>query len=126
MVLAADRTQLSVAIFTVFLTGLEICGILVIGASRELNKVRRFDPNTPSQAAEYLKKLENFAVEDRSVIAGATRLQLSHRIAVVRHIANSLVLLGLIGTVVGLSSPCPVSIRKKPLISPRSRRWCRP
>ncbi len=35
------------------------------------------------------------------MIAGATRLQLSHRIAVVRHIANSLVLLGLIGTVVG-------------------------
>ncbi|NQU71862.1 MAG: MotA/TolQ/ExbB proton channel family protein [Rhodospirillales bacterium] len=29
------------------------------------------------------------------------RLRLSHRISVVRHIANSLVLLGLIGTVVG-------------------------
>ena len=29
------------------------------------------------------------------------RLTLSHRIAVVRHIANSLVLLGLIGTVIG-------------------------
>ncbi len=48
MVLAADRTQLSVAIFAVFLTGLAICGILVIGVSRELNKVRRFDLNTPS------------------------------------------------------------------------------
>ena len=48
-----------------------------------------------------MNKLGDCAVEDRAVIAGATRLRLSHRIAVVRHIANSLVLLGLIGTVVG-------------------------
>jgi biopolymer transport protein ExbB/TolQ len=101
MVLAADRTMISVAIFAVFLAGLAISGALTFGVSRELNKVRRFDANTPSQATEYLNKLGDCAGEDRSVIAGATRLRLSHRIAVVRHIANSLVLLGLIGTVVG-------------------------
>lgn len=101
MVLAADRTLISVAIFAVFLAGLGICGVLVFGVSRELNQVRRFDSATPSHATKYLEKLADCASEDRSVIAGAVRLHLSHRIAVVRHIANSLVLLGLIGTVVG-------------------------
>jgi hypothetical protein len=101
MVLAADRTQISVAIFAVFLSGLGICGVLVAGVSRELNLTRSFDPNAPSHAATYLEKLNGCADADRSVIAGAMRLRLSHRISVVRHIANSLVLLGLIGTVVG-------------------------
>ena len=39
--------------------------------------------------------------ESRANLAGAVRLRLSHRIAIVRNIANSLVLLGLIGTVLG-------------------------
>ncbi len=50
MVLAADRTLISVAIFAVFVAGLAICNVLIFGVSRELNKVRRFDPATPSHA----------------------------------------------------------------------------
>jgi MotA/TolQ/ExbB proton channel family len=101
MVLIADRTQISVTIFAVFVTGLAICGVLVVGVSRQLDKTRRFDPSEESYAADYLRKLHDCADADRAVVAGATRLKLSHRVAVVRHIANSLVLLGLIGTVVG-------------------------
>ncbi|QQP92347.1 MotA/TolQ/ExbB proton channel family protein [Skermanella sp. TT6] len=37
----------------------------------------------------------------RSILAGNLRLKLSSRVAMVRHLAASLVLLGLIGTVVG-------------------------
>ncbi len=39
--------------------------------------------------------------ESRANLTGALRMKLSHRIAVVRNIANSLVILGLIGTVLG-------------------------
>lgn len=101
MVLTADRTGISVTIFAVFLAGTAICGVLIVGVSRELNKTRWFNPDTPSHAATYLDRLRDCAGVDRSVIAGALRLRLSHRIAVVRYTANSLVLLGLIGTVVG-------------------------
>jgi len=101
MVLAADQTQLSIVIFAVFLVGLAFCSFLILGVSRELNKVRSFEPGELSQASRYLGKLSECAYEDRSIIAGAFRLRLSHRISVVRHFANSLVLLGLIGTVVG-------------------------
>jgi biopolymer transport protein ExbB/TolQ len=37
----------------------------------------------------------------RATLAGNLRLKLSSRVAIVRHLASSLVLLGLIGTVVG-------------------------
>lgn len=101
MVLAADRTMISVVIFTVFLSGLVMCGVQIFTVSQELDKTRRFDPNQASHAAAYLDKLGACATDDRSVVAGAARLSLSHRISIIRHMANSLVLLGLIGTVVG-------------------------
>ncbi len=40
-------------------------------------------------------------VHVRQALAGVLRLKLAHRIAPVRHIASSLVLLGLIGTIIG-------------------------
>jgi biopolymer transport protein ExbB/TolQ len=39
--------------------------------------------------------------DSRANLVGALRMKIAHRTAIVRHIANSLVLLGLIGTVVG-------------------------
>ena len=101
MVYAGDKTMLSVAIFVVFLGGLGICGYRVFQTSRELNAVRDFNPLVPSLAAIHLAKLRGQDHEGRSMTAGSLRLKLSHQIAVVKHVANSLVLLGLIGTVVG-------------------------
>lgn len=99
--ITADRTHLAVVIFFVFLAGLVICAWKVWQTSRELNDVRSFDPNTPSSATEYVTPLLNRDAESRSNLTGALRMKLSHRIAVVRNIANSLVILGLIGTVLG-------------------------
>ena len=97
MVLAADRTYLSVLIFFVFLGGLGICALKVWQTSRDLNQVRAFDP----LAAEYMARLRGRAGDSRAILASSLRLKLSQRVTVVRHIAGSLVLLGLIGTVVG-------------------------
>ena len=101
MVLAADRTYLSVLIFFVFLGGLGICALKVWQTSRDLNQVRAFDPLDASRAAEYMARLRGRGGDSRAILASSLRLKLSQRVTVVRHVAGSLVLLGLIGTVVG-------------------------
>lgn len=99
--LSADHTHLVLVIFLVFLAGLVTCGFRVAQTSRELNRVRPFDPLVPSLAAQFLAKARGRGGESRAILNSALRLKLTQRIAVIRHTANSLVLLGLIGTVVG-------------------------
>jgi len=100
-VIVADPTYLSVLIFLVFLGGLGICARKVWQTSRELNSLREYDPASESAAMPHLAPLLGRTAESRANLAGAARLRLSHRIAIVRNIANTLVLLGLIGTVLG-------------------------
>ncbi len=101
MVLIADQTYLSVLIFMVFLGGVAICARKVWQTSRELNYVRAFDPLSASRAAEYIARLRGRSGDSRGILASSLRLKLTQRIAVVRHVAGSLVILGLIGTVIG-------------------------
>lgn len=101
LVLAADQTSLSALIFVVFLGGLGLCGRKIWQVSRELNQVRSFNPLVPSRAGEYLAMLRGAAPESRAIYASSLRLKLTQRIGPVRNVANSLVLLGLIGTVIG-------------------------
>lgn len=99
--LAADHTYLSLLIFLVFLVGLGLCAFKVWQNSHELNSVRDFEAGADSPAARYLAPMLGGDAESRGNLVGALRMKIAHRTAVVRHIANSLVLLGLIGTVVG-------------------------
>jgi MotA/TolQ/ExbB proton channel family len=101
LTLSADHTRLVAVIFLVFLAGLVHCTYRIVQTSRELNRVRSFDPLVPSLAAQFLAKTRGRTGESRSIQISSLRLKLTQRIAVVRHTANSLVLLGLIGTVVG-------------------------
>lgn len=101
MVIEADKTGLSIGIFAIFVVGLAICGAKVWRTSRDLDHVHDFDSLRPSRAAEYLAQLRGTPGGGRSVLAASLRLKLSHRIGLVRQIAGSLVLLGLIGTVLG-------------------------
>ncbi|MBX2879151.1 MAG: MotA/TolQ/ExbB proton channel family protein [Granulosicoccus sp.] len=99
-VLEADKTYLTVLIFLVFTVGLVISVWRAIQINREIDQ---FLPDTKQQSEtddgfmtqkHYAESLGNGAI-------GALRMRLAHRIAAVRHIANVLVLLGLIGTVLG-------------------------
>jgi len=99
-VIVADPTYLAVLIFFVFLGGLGVCARKVWQTSRELNRLREHDAAEPA-AVPHLAPLLGRTAESRTNLAGAARLRLSHRIAIVRNIANALVLLGLIGTVLG-------------------------
>jgi len=99
--LAADRSYLSIVIFAVFMGGLGFCALRVWQTSRDINQAKAFDPLAPSTTADYIAKLRGRSGESRSIFASALRLRLTHRISAVRHAAGSLVLLGLIGTVIG-------------------------
>ena len=101
LVLVSDQTYLTAVISLVFVCGLGICAVKIWGTSRELNHIKAFDPLRSSKASVYLAQIRGHRGDSRGIIAASLRLKLSQRISIVRHIAASLVLLGLIGTVVG-------------------------
>ena len=100
-VIVADRTHLSVVIFGVFMVGLGLCAIKVWQTSRDLNCLREFEPSVSSRATQFIALLISRDPKSRANLTGALRMKFAYRTAVVRQFANSLVLLGLIGTVVG-------------------------
>lgn len=101
MVWYADYSRISAAIAVVFVGGLVLAGYRTWQTSCDLNHIRDFDPLVPSLASTYLSRIRGLDEAGRANIAQALRIKLSQRIAAVRHLAGSLVLLGLIGTVVG-------------------------
>ena len=100
-VFEGDVTKLALVIVAVFLAGLALCGMKVMQASAELNQIKSPADYPNSRAARYLNAVASRDGHSRSITASALKLKLASRIAVVRHIANSLVFLGLIGTVIG-------------------------
>ena len=100
-ILDTDNTGLCQLIFGVFLVGLVVSAGKVWRTSRELNACQDFNLHVGSRAARYLAEVQGKDSGSRATLAGNLRLKLSSRVAVVRHLASSLVLLGLIGTVVG-------------------------
>ena len=100
-VLGAHLVELSVIIFLVFLYGLVLCGVRVLSHGKELDDIKSGTPSPESRAGKFLSQTRGSAAESRSILIMALRLKLTDGIVVVRNIANTLVLLGLIGTVIG-------------------------
>ena len=100
-VLSAHLMELSVLIFAVFLYGLVLCGVKIWHHGVELNDLDAGTPDPASRVGHYLGRAAGVGADSRAMQLGALRLKLTDRIAGVRHIANTLILLGLIGTVIG-------------------------
>lgn len=100
-VYAADTTRIVLLIAAVFAVGLGLCARRVWQTSIELNAARSAFPKRGTRVAIYLEQTAAIDGQGRNNLAAALKLKLASRIAPVRHIANSLVLLGLIGTVIG-------------------------
>jgi hypothetical protein len=120
-IVLGDTTGITQTIVAVFLGGLVLCTIKVWRASREINAARTgAAPNT--KVGAYLHAIEGADAGSRALIAGSFRLKLTSRITVIRQFATSLVLLGLIGTVVGfiiaLSGVDPAVAAEGSAISP--------
>ncbi len=120
--LAADVTKLTLVIATVFVFGLVICATKVWRCSRELNGVFADDAAWPARAQWYRELTARAPGEARGTLADCLRSRLYARIAVVRFVANSLVILGLIGTVIGfiiaLSGVDPASTTDVSAVAP--------
>jgi len=97
----ADSTHLVLLIALVFAYGLVSCAHKVLLTSAEINEVRAPGRHPGSRVACYLESVRGRDGHARAICASALKLKLASRIASIRHLANSLVLLGLIGTVIG-------------------------
>ncbi len=101
LIRASDPTKLSLVTAGLFLVGLALCGYRIWRVSHELNEVRAPAPAPHSKVGRYLTLVRAAGAEGRNTAAEALRLTLTSRIIAVRQIASTLVVLGLLGTVVG-------------------------
>jgi len=101
LILRGDATQLVLIITLVFAYGLVSCAHKVLLTSKEINQTQQPDRYPGSRIDRYLESIRNRDGHVRANCASALKLKLASRIASIRHLANSLVFLGLIGTVIG-------------------------
>lgn len=101
LIAAGDPTFQCAGIAAVFLAGLFLCAQRVWRISHEINEVDKAQPHPRSKVAQYLALIGRRDGESRSVAATVLKAKLAARNSVVRHIANTLVILGLLGTVIG-------------------------
>lgn len=100
-IIRTDSTHLCLLIFVVFVGGLAVTGQRVWRTSVEMNLAKEFDSSRPSRAQRYLAEVRGKDSGARGIAASSLKFKLGHRIAVVRQISSTLVILGLIGTVIG-------------------------
>jgi hypothetical protein len=101
VVAVSDTTHLCALIAGVFIVGVVQCGGRIAQTSVELNEVKVGGRGHDSRTAALARELVTHDGQSRAALVSALKLRLGNRIAGIRHLANSLVLLGLIGTVIG-------------------------
>jgi hypothetical protein len=101
LILAGDSTHQVLLIAAVFAYGLASCGRKVLITSLELNQTREARLSSPSRVRDYLDSIRGHDSQSRAISASALRMRLMSRIGSIRHFGNSLVFLGLLGTVIG-------------------------
>jgi hypothetical protein len=120
--LTSHLRELSFVIAAVFLYGLSLCGLRIWRSSLDLNNAAAGRPDARSPVGRYLAQVAENGPESRAPLGAALRIKLTDRVIGVRHIANALVFLGLIGTVIGfivaLSGVDPETANKVENISP--------
>ncbi len=92
---------MTLAICAVFLFGLLLCTTRIWRINHELNAVEEGAPANRTRAGWYLDSISGRSGDSRTISAGLLRNRLGGEIAIVRHTAESLVFLGLVGTVIG-------------------------
>jgi biopolymer transport protein ExbB/TolQ len=100
-IFATDTTHLVKLIIAVFVVGVVWSAQRALMLARELNALDLPHPASDTRVGQWLQRTRGSDASVRANLAAALKLKIAHRIASVRHIAGSLVLLGLIGTVVG-------------------------
>ena len=94
-VLAGDRSNISVVIFTLFVIGLMITASRIFKLSREINFLKAGQSDRITEYAKLVKNKNELAARQ------AIEIKLLAKIQWIQYIASALVSLGLIGTVYG-------------------------
>ena len=97
----ADITSMVIVILTLFAVGFILATYRTFWLSRELNYTfLKILPNE-SLAKEFLQSSKKLDASSRNNLAASLRIKLSSKIGYIKFMANTLVILGLIGTVIG-------------------------
>ena len=97
----ADITNMVIVILTLFAVGFILAAYRTFWLSRELNySFFKILPNH-SLAKEFLQSSKKLDASSRNNLAASLRIKLSSKIGYIKFMANTLVILGLIGTVIG-------------------------
>ncbi len=96
----ADVTNMILVIIVLFFIGFVSATIKTFWISKELNSVSD-DKITDSLSYEYLSKVKKLDASSRNNLASSIRIKISTKINHIKFISNTLVILGLIGTVIG-------------------------
>ena len=100
-ILRSDTLHIVKLIAAVFVLGLIQCTGRILKLGRELDGLERGLPAPGTRAAAFLDSIRGLDGQGRATLASALRLKLATRLGGIKHTASTLVLLGLIGTVVG-------------------------
>jgi hypothetical protein len=92
---------LTLGIGAVFAFGFLFCALRIWRTNHELNAVSQDDPPSLSRVGRYLAAVAGRPAESRAIGANLLRNRLGTQITIVRQTADSLVFLGLVGTVIG-------------------------
>ena len=97
----ADITNMVIVILTLFSVGFILAAYRTFWLSRELNNsyLKVLPPN--SIAKDFLQNSKKLDASSRNNLAASLRIKLSSKINYIKFMANTLVILGLIGTVIG-------------------------
>ena len=97
----ADVTNMVLVIIGVFSVGFILSLYRAFWVSKELNYAMKKKLPALSLASEYVSNTKKLDASSRNNLAISLRLRLATKINFIKFIANTLVILGLIGTVVG-------------------------
>ena len=97
----ADITNMVLVIIGVFFIGFILATYRTLWVSKELNNAMKKKLPVLSLASEYVLNTKKLDASSRNNLAISLRLKLSTKINFIKFISNTLVILGLIGTVVG-------------------------
>ena len=97
----ADITNMVIVILALFSVGFILAAYRTFWLSRELNYsfLKVLPPN--SMAKDFLQNSKKLDASSRNNLAASLRIKLSSKINYIKFMANTLVILGLIGTVIG-------------------------
>jgi hypothetical protein len=99
--IATDRYHLVKLNVSVFLVGLALCASRIWKLSRELNELGSGRLWAGSRVGQYLLRIRGLEPASRALIAESLKMKFAVRLGHIRHLASTIVLIGLIGTVVG-------------------------